>query len=75
MTMFKKTRFSKGMGFPTFIMEDVLVIFIFMGMFCGLVFFYPQLFVFGDAEIPADPFNTPGAHQAGMVFPGVLSIP
>lgn len=59
MTMFKKPRFSKGMRFPTFIMEDVLFIFIFMVVFCGQVFFFPQLIVFGDAEIPADPFNTP----------------
>ena len=58
--MFKKPRFSKGMRFyPTFVMEDVLVIFIFMAVFCGLVFFFPELIAFGDAEIPADPFNTP----------------
>ena len=57
--MFKKPKLSKGMRFPTFVMEDVLVIFIFMVVFCGLVFFFPQLIVFDDAEIPADPFNTP----------------
>jgi ubiquinol-cytochrome c reductase cytochrome b subunit len=58
--MFKKPKFSKGMRFyPTFVMEDVLVIFIFMAVFCGMVFFFPQLIVFGDAEVPADPFNTP----------------
>lgn len=58
--MFKKSKFPKGMRFyPTFVMEDVLVIFIFMAVFCGVVFFFPGLIVFGDAEIPADPFNTP----------------
>lgn len=58
--MFKKPKFSRGMRFyPTFVMEDVLVIFIFMAVFCGIVFFFPELIVFGDAEIPADPFNTP----------------
>ena len=57
--MFKKPKLSKGMRFPTFVMEDVLVIFIFMVVFCVLVFFFPQLIVFDDAEIPADPFNTP----------------
>ncbi len=58
--MFKKRKFPRGMRFyPTFIMEDVLVIFIFMVVFCGVVFFFPQLIIFGDAEIPADPFNTP----------------
>ncbi len=45
--------------FPTFVMEDVLVIFIFMAVFCVVVFFFPGLIVFGDAGIPADPFNTP----------------
>ncbi len=51
---------KKGMRFfPTFVMEDVLVIFIFMVVFCVLVFFFPELIVFGDAGIPADPFNTP----------------
>jgi ubiquinol-cytochrome c reductase cytochrome b subunit len=59
MTMFKKPKLSKGMRFPTFIMEDVLVIFIFMAVFCGVVFFFPHLIVFGDAKVPADPFNTP----------------
>ena len=58
--MFQKPKFPKGMRFyPTFVMEDVLVIFIFMVVFCGVVFFFPQLIVFGDAEVPADPFNTP----------------
>ncbi len=58
--MFKKPKFPRGMRFyPTFVMEDVLVIFIFMAVFCGIVFFFPGLIVFGDARIPADPFNTP----------------
>ncbi len=58
--MFKKPKFPKGMRFyPTFVMDDVLVIFIFMAVFCAVVFFYPEWIVFGDAEIPADPFNTP----------------
>ncbi len=58
--MFKKPQFLKGMRFyPTFVMEDVLVIFIFMVVFCGVVFFFPQLIVFSDAEVPADPFDTP----------------
>jgi ubiquinol-cytochrome c reductase cytochrome b subunit len=52
-------RVNRGMRFPKFVMEDVLVILIFMVAFCVLVFFFPQLIVFGDAEVPADPFNTP----------------
>jgi ubiquinol-cytochrome c reductase cytochrome b subunit len=58
--MFKKTKYPKGMTFyPAFVMEDVLVIFIFLAIFFVPVFFFPELVVFGDAEIPADPFNTP----------------
>lgn len=60
MSMFRKPKYRKGMRFyPTFVMEDVLVIFIFMVVFCVAVFFFPELIVFGDAKIPADPFETP----------------
>jgi|SaaInlStandDraft_6_1057023.scaffolds.fasta_scaffold102929_2 ubiquinol-cytochrome c reductase cytochrome b subunit len=58
--MYKKPKYPKGMTFfPAFVMEDVLVIFIFLAIFFVPVFFFPELVVFGDAEIPADPFDTP----------------
>lgn len=58
--MYKKPKYPKGMTFfPEFIMEDVLVIFIFLAIFFVPVFLFPELVVSGDAEVPADPFNTP----------------
>ena len=58
--MFKKPKYPKGMTFfPEFVMEDVLVIFVFMALFFGVVFFFPEIIFYGDAEIPANPFNTP----------------
>lgn len=45
--------------FPTFVMEDVLVIFVFMALFFAGVFFFPEWIISGEAERPADPFNTP----------------
>jgi ubiquinol-cytochrome c reductase cytochrome b subunit len=58
--MFKKPKYPKGMRFyPTFIMDDVLIIFFFMALFCAGVFFFPELIFTVDSEIPADPFNTP----------------
>ena len=45
--------------FPTFVMEDVLVIFVFMVVLSAGVFFFPEWIIMGDAEVPADPFNTP----------------
>lgn len=58
--MFKKPKYPKGMRFfPEFVMDDVLVIFVFMVLFCLVVFFFPDWLVTGDSSIPADPFNTP----------------
>ena len=58
--MFEKPKYPKGMRFyPTFIMEDVLVILIFMAIFCVGVFFFPEWIISGESEMPADPFNTP----------------
>ncbi|MFQ5483436.1 MAG: hypothetical protein ACE5ER_11845 [Nitrospinaceae bacterium] len=55
-----KPKYPDGMRFfPAFVMADVFVIFAFMVIFCVLVFFVPDLLFTGDAEIPADPFNTP----------------
>ncbi|MEE9259359.1 MAG: cytochrome bc complex cytochrome b subunit [Nitrospinaceae bacterium] len=57
---YRKPQYKQGMLFyPTFVMGDVLVIFIFMVFFLAGVFFYPDWIVSGDSEIPADPFNTP----------------
>lgn len=58
--MYKKTKYPKGMTFyPKFVMEDVLVIFVFMAIFFTVVFFFPEMIFYGDAETPADPFDTP----------------
>lgn len=58
--MYKKPKYPKGMRFyPTFIMEDVLFIFLFMAVFCAGVFFFPEWIFSGEAEVPADPFETP----------------
>ena len=45
--------------YPEFVMADVLVIFVFLALFVAIVFFFPQFIFNGDAEVPADPFNTP----------------
>jgi ubiquinol-cytochrome c reductase cytochrome b subunit len=59
-SMYKKTKYPRGMRFyPEFVMEDVLVIFIFLALFAVIVCFFPQWIFSGDAEIPADPFFTP----------------
>lgn len=58
--MYTKTKYPKGMLFyPTFIMNDLVVIFLFLAIFSAVIFLYPDLLVSGDANIPADPFNTP----------------
>lgn len=58
--MYQKPKYSKGPRFyPNFIMDDVLVIFVFLVVFSGLVFFFPDLIVSGDENIRADPFDTP----------------
>lgn len=45
--------------YPTFILNDLVVIFAFLAIFSTLVFLYPELLVSGDVNVPADPFNTP----------------
>ena len=58
--MFTKTKYPKGMLFyPTFVLNDLVVIFAFLAIFSIPVFLYPDLLVSGDVNIPADPFNTP----------------
>lgn len=58
--MYKKPKYPKGMRFyPTFVLEDVMVICLFMAAFFGLICFFPDWFIFGDAQIPADAFETP----------------
>lgn len=58
--MYTKTKYPKGMLFyPTFIMNDLVVIFLFLAIFSAVIFLYPDLLASGDANIPADPFNTP----------------
>ena len=57
--MFKKIQYLKGTRFTSFIMEDVLAIFIFMVMYFTGVFFFPEWIISGESEIPADPFDTP----------------
>lgn len=58
--MYKKPKYPRGPRFyPHFVMDDVLVIFVFMVIFSALVFFLPDLLVSADEDIPADPFDTP----------------
>ncbi|MCF8719339.1 hypothetical protein [Nitrospina gracilis] len=58
--MYKKPKYPKGMRFyPTFVLEDVMVICLFMAVFFGLICFFPDWFIFGDAQKPADAFDTP----------------
>lgn len=58
--MYEKPKYPRGMRFfPTFVMEDVLVIFVFMVVFLVGVFIVPDWIISADSEIPADPFNTP----------------
>lgn len=57
--MFKKIQYLKGTRFTSFIMEDVLAIFIFMVVYFTGVFFFPEWIISGESEIPADPFDTP----------------
>jgi ubiquinol-cytochrome c reductase cytochrome b subunit len=57
--MFGKRKYPKGTQFTSFIMEDILVIFIFMVAYFTGVFFFPEWIISGESEIPADPFNTP----------------
>ena len=57
---FLQKKRTRGMKFfPTFVMEDVLVIFVFMAILSAGVFFFPEWIIMTDAEIPANPFNTP----------------
>lgn len=58
--MYKKPKYPKGMRFyPTFVLEDVMVICVFLAMFFGVICYFPEWFLFGDAQKPADPFETP----------------
>jgi len=58
--MYEKPKYPRGMRFfPTFVMEDVLVCFVFLIIFFAVVFFFPEWVVSGASEVPADSFNTP----------------
>lgn len=57
--MYQKPKYPKGKRFSVFLMEDLLIIFIFMVFFSVLVFFFPDLVLSGESAVPADPFNTP----------------
>ena len=58
--MYKKPQYRKGTSFfPNFVMEDVLVIFIFLAIFFWLICFFPEWIIFGDADMPANPLETP----------------
>lgn len=57
--MYKKPEYQNGKRFfPNFVMEDLLVIFIFLALFLGIVFLAPELFIEAN-DVPADPFETP----------------
>jgi ubiquinol-cytochrome c reductase cytochrome b subunit len=58
--MYKKPHYPDGMRFyPTFVFTDVAVIFAFLALMFAVVFFFPEWLAGPDAQIPADPFNTP----------------
>jgi len=57
--MYKKPKYPKGTRFTSFIMEDMLAIFIFLVVYFTGVFFFPEWIISGESEVPADPFNTP----------------
>jgi len=58
--MYRKPKYKKGIRFfPTFILEDVQVICLFLAFFFSVVCFFPEWIVFGDANVPADPMTTP----------------
>lgn len=60
MTHYVKPKYPKGMLFyPTFVLNDLIVICAFLSLFSALIFLYPEMLVSGEANIPADPFNTP----------------
>lgn len=51
---------EKGIPFyPHFIIEDVVVILVYLMMFLGIIFFFPLLFFPPEAFERADPFVTP----------------
>lgn len=58
--MYKKPKYPRGkLFYPTFLMEDALIILIFMAVLSAAVFFFPEWIISGESEVPADPFNTP----------------
>lgn len=55
----KKEEIKKISFVPNFALEDLKVIYFFLGILFIFVFFYPQLYFPHDALKPADPFFTP----------------
>ncbi|MEE8484045.1 MAG: hypothetical protein V3S46_05560 [Nitrospinota bacterium] len=82
MGIYKKKKYAQGKRFfPDFVMEDVMAVFIYLTVFCILVFFFPEIIV-ATEEAPADPFSTPehikpewyflAAYQSLKVIPSEL---
>jgi ubiquinol-cytochrome c reductase cytochrome b subunit len=55
----KKEEIKKILFAPNFVLEDLKVIYFFLGILFIFVFFYPKLYFPQDALKPADPFFTP----------------
>lgn len=83
--MYKKTKYARGMLFyPTFVLNDLVVIFLFLALFSAVVFLYPEMITSGDVNIPADPFNTPehikpewyflAPYQLLKLFPELIAL-
>ncbi len=54
-----ETKVKKIPFFPHFVIKDLKVIYIFLGIMFIIVFFFPNFVFPKDALIPADPFSTP----------------
>ena len=73
--MYKKTKYARGtLFYPTFVLNDLVVIFVFLAIFSAVVFLYPDLLVSGDANIPAEPFNTPEHIKPEWYFLGPYQL-
>ena len=45
--------------YPTFVMKDIFLIFIYIAVFSAFIFFFPEWIISADETIPADPLYTP----------------
>ena len=58
--MYKKTKYSNGTSFfPNFLMQEAGIISIFLAIFFGIVFLFPEFIFSPDENLPANPLHTP----------------